>query len=346
MPPKGSRPGPVVQDPNKPPQKKRGPKPKAPTIKVRTTPVLKNSVFRSREKKLAVLTWIVQTRYPCAPLHPGRAGLVTEFGWRSPTDQEAADFFKIPATTINSWWRNRDVIMNQPKGSRIVRPRKKKDDDAAAAQTEREASDESEMTTPELESSTMDAEMAIDLTDETPALEASTPTPATTPTPTEPPQPSFLATLNTVVNFHTEAPPPRQNSWRHKAQAKNAQLMSTPSPPSAPTPIIQAPSPVTNGSVAQAPVPQTSATPPNLVRGIPNLVRGTRTHINTLTAPPPRQTAPDEPPPQHRTENVRVVYPEPPPAATIESIDPDLPQSGGPAIPSPVIPQYPSFPAF
>ncbi|TLD23583.1 Amidophosphoribosyltransferase [Venturia nashicola] len=335
MPPKGSRPGPVVQDPNKPPQKKRGPKPKAPTVKVRTTPVLKNSVFRSREKKLAVLTWIVQTRYPCAPLHPGRAGLATDFGWRSPTDQEAADFFKIPATTINSWWRNRDVIMNQPKGSRIVRPRKKKDDDdAGAGQTKREASDESEMATPGLESSGMDADEAIDLTEETPAPEASTPTP------TKPPQPSFLSTLNTVVNFHTEAPPPRQNTWRHKAREKNAQAVAVPALPSIPTPVLRAPSPIINRPLPQSPALQVSATPANLVRGI-------RTHhINTLTAPPPRQSIPVGPPPPHRTENVRVVYPEPPPAATIDHIDHDLPRSRGPEIPSPVIPQYPSFPTF
>lgn len=336
MPPKGSRPGPVVQDPNKPPQKKRGPKPKPPTIKVRTTPVLKNSVFRSREKKLAVLTWIVQTRYPCAPLHPGRAGLVTEFGWRSPTDQEAADFFKIPATTINSWWRNRDVIMNQPKGSRIVRPRKKKDD-AAEGQAEREASDESEITTPGLESSGMDADMAIDLTEETPAPEA-TPAPEEVPTSTEPKQPSFLSTLNTVVNYHTEAPPPRQNTWRHKAHAKTAQSVPIPAPSSVPTPAIQAPPPVTSRSIPQASAPQISAPQPNLAKGV-------RAHINTLTAPPPRQATPVGPPPPHRT-NVRVVYPEPPPAATIETIDPDMPRSRGPEIPSPVIPQYPSFPSF
>lgn len=334
MPPKGSRPGPVVQDPNKPPQKKRGPKPKAPTIKVRTTPVLKNSVFRSREKKLAVLTWIVQTRYPCAPLHPGRAGLVTEFGWRSPTDQEAADFFKIPATTINSWWRNRDVIMNQPKGSRIVRPRKKKDDGATAAQTEREASDESEMSTPGMESSEMDADMAIDLTEETPAPEAPTPTP----TPTEPTPPSFLSTLNTTINFHTEAPPPRQNTWRDKAQAKNTQPVPTPATPSAPVPVFQAPPPVNR------PPPQASAQLPSAA--LSNLVLGVRAHINTLTAPPPRLSTPVGSPPPHRTENVRVVYPEPPPAATIESIDPGVPRSRGPEIPPPVIPQYPSFPSF
>ncbi|KAE9982131.1 hypothetical protein BLS_006477 [Venturia inaequalis] len=340
MPPKGSRPGPVVQDPNKPPQKKRGPKPKPPTIKVRTTPVLKNSVFRSREKKLAVLTWIVQTRYPCAPLHPGRAGLATEFGWRSPTDQEAADFFKIPATTINSWWRNRDVIMNQPKGSRIVRPKKKKDDGDATAQTEREASDESEMTTPGGEQNAMDVDMAIDLTEETPAPEASTPPPtAPAPPPAKPAQPSFLSTLSTVLNFHTEAPPPRQNTWRHKAQAKNAQRVSAPAPRSVPTPNIQAPSPVTNGPIPHAPALQPSSTPSDFSGG-------TRTHINTLTAPPPRQATPVEPPPPHRTENVRVVYPEPPPAARIESIDPDLPRPRGPEIPSPVIPQYPTFPAF
>ncbi|QDS70364.1 hypothetical protein FKW77_009059 [Venturia effusa] len=329
MPPKGSRPGPVVQDPNKPPQKKRGPKPKAPTIKVRTTPVLKNSVFRSREKKLAVLTWIVQTRYPCAPLHPGRAGLVTEFGWRSPTDQEAADFFKIPATTINSWWRNRDVIMNQPKGSRIVRPRKKKEEDATS-QTEREASDESETSTTRLESSGMDTDMAVDLTEETPcASEARS----------EPPPTSFLATLNTVVNFHTEAPPPRQNTWRPMAQAKNAQPEPAPASPSVATPVIQA------SSVSSKPNPQTQAPQPSA--SLPNIIRAARAHINTLTAPPPRQAAPAGTiPPPHRTENIRVVYPEPPPAATIESVDPDLPQSRGPKIPSPVVPQYPAFPSF
>lgn len=303
MPPKRSRPGPFVQDPNKPPAKKRGPKPKAPTIKVRTTPVLKNSVFRSREKKLAVLTWIVQTRYPCAPLHPGRAGLVTEFGWRAPTDQEAADFFKIPATTINSWWRNRDVIMNQPKGSRIVRPRKKKDD----GQVEREVSEESEMTTPGLESSEMDAEMPVDLIEDspTPTLEVSS----------EPLPASFLSTLNTVVNFHPEAPPPRPNMWRHKAQPNNAQA-----------PVIAA--------QAQQPAAATTTN-----------ARAIRTHINTLTAPPPRQTTPVEPPP-HRTENVRVVYPEPPPSATIEDIDPDLRRPQGLEIPPPVVPRYPSFPIF
>jgi hypothetical protein len=316
----------AVSGQDRPPPKKRGPKAKAPSAPriARTTPVLKNSVFRSREKKLAVLTWIVQTRYPCAPLHPGRAGLVTEFGWRAPTDQEAADFFKIPATTINSWWRNRDVIMNQPKGSRIVRPRKKKEEEEEEeANAEREASNESEFTTSGLDSSGVDSGMAIDVTEEgSPVSQA----------PGAPPRPTFLSTLNTVVSFHPEPPPPKRTQlWPQNGH------VSEPSSP--PAPIHQA--------IAPFPSIPTPSTPKFNSAMSPDAPRGFRAHINTLTAPPPRQTAlAEQLPPLHQTENVRIVYPEAPPSATIEKTTPEFATPRGLQLPPPVVPQYPLFPTF
>lgn len=209
------------------------------------------------------------------------------------------------------------MIMNQPKGSRIVRPRKKRVEEEA--QTDREASDESEFTTSGLDSNGMDSAMGIDLTEETPTPEVLS----------APPQPTFLSTLNTVVSFHPEAPPPKQSSWRHKIQISKPMPKLAPVP--APAPVVQATPPVPSRQTPKA------ATPPNAPGGF-------RAHINTLTAPPPRQTAGAEPP--HQIENVRVVYPEPPPAATIERIDPDLAAPRGLELPSPVVPQYPSFPTF
>ncbi|KAI0383269.1 hypothetical protein F5Y04DRAFT_250963 [Hypomontagnella monticulosa] len=119
--------------------KKRGRKPKSiDNHQTRRIEPYKNTLPQhSNKKKIEVLVWITQIRIPLPQsiARPGYArptvtppddGLPpVEPGYRRPTYAEAAEFFKIPRSTIGRWWRRRDDILQGHYGTyKSSRPEK------------------------------------------------------------------------------------------------------------------------------------------------------------------------------------------------------------------------------
>jgi hypothetical protein len=82
----------------------------------------------SREKKLDILLWLTHHEvYDPRPLYDQCYALRNSASWdsdtliRSPTEQEAADFFKIPRRTISQWWQDRAKIIDLQKYGRSNR---------------------------------------------------------------------------------------------------------------------------------------------------------------------------------------------------------------------------------
>ncbi|KAI1099391.1 hypothetical protein F4804DRAFT_85702 [Jackrogersella minutella] len=93
----------------------------------RTTPHTDSRPRHSNKKKKEVLVWLAQVRIPLETSvylprlkQPTRATCLTaaddlslvEPGYRGPTYREAAEFFKIPKSTIALWWKERDIIIS------------------------------------------------------------------------------------------------------------------------------------------------------------------------------------------------------------------------------------------
>jgi hypothetical protein len=112
---------------------KSGPKPKAFAERsiMSDVTITDPKNFRSREKKLQVLTWMHQHRvYDSRPLFDqayrtkeGQTVETTSDGgiMRPPTTKEAAQKFNIPEGTLKGWWKNREKILNSRKGCRSNR---------------------------------------------------------------------------------------------------------------------------------------------------------------------------------------------------------------------------------
>jgi len=111
--------------------KKRGPKPKPLEERPYKQPKPISRVQRSysRERKVEVILYLLHHRVqddqnrriragesrigatePTEPTQPTDSTGVT---YRAPTYHEASAHFKIPATTIAAWWKQKDKITNQ-----------------------------------------------------------------------------------------------------------------------------------------------------------------------------------------------------------------------------------------
>jgi hypothetical protein len=121
-----SKPPSTVPPPAAPPpvkiKKKRGPKPKPLELRaVAAKPLKRRERTYSREQKIRVLTFLIQHKVERTEAREIRrrmgsrdsdAVLKTDFSrYRDVTLQETSDFFKIPTSTIASWWNKRDDIM-------------------------------------------------------------------------------------------------------------------------------------------------------------------------------------------------------------------------------------------
>ena len=115
------------------PQKRPGRpiKPLSERIGCPTKPIRRIERTFSRQKKLAVLLFLQNHRIPIEQTK--RRGLhrqdqdqpICPPGFRSPTFQEASEFFKIPKTTVYRWWKARDpiVIKEYSKNYLLHRPK-------------------------------------------------------------------------------------------------------------------------------------------------------------------------------------------------------------------------------
>ncbi|KAH8811081.1 hypothetical protein F5884DRAFT_781125 [Xylogone sp. PMI_703] len=105
--------------------RKRGPKPKPleeRTYKPRDKPVTASRRSYPRHRKIEILQFLLHHRVPVIPspnyqkpryrpgIPPPSVPPGSDIEYRAVTLQEAADFWKVPMSTIQKWWTERDVI--------------------------------------------------------------------------------------------------------------------------------------------------------------------------------------------------------------------------------------------